>query len=769
MNSSRNPTPILDESTIPAEIYIPLVDSLFQEGRALLIGYFMVAGAMALTFWRTDHFSFLGCAAVFTLIAWTRALDMRVYARVRATVKTRMAARRWEHRYSAGAASSLATLGAWCWLALSYPNDEFALVVSFAITIAYVVGITGRNFGSRRLVIIQIMSVATPMIGALAIYGDSFYRAFIPLLALFFVGLFFICERLRRNLLDAVISSREVSLLAGRFDTAISNMPHGLCMFDADHRIVVANDRTKEHMGLPRDLDLQGLTPFDVVTQCVRTGILSAPNGNRLSRGIAERLSDKASDKFTIDLQDGRAVEFAIEPMDNRSMVLLVEDVTERKRAEAKINHMAHFDALTGLPNRAILHERLESAANGFGVSRRFAVHFIDLDQFKQVNDTLGHSRGDQLLQATAKRLLRAVKPSDTVARFGGDEFIVLQPIKDEDEASALAERILQALREPYDIDGNHITASASIGIALATESDADAERLLRNADMALYCAKTDSRNTWCFFKPEMETEARARRDLELDLRDALLNDAFEIHYQPIIDLRTHRVLACEALLRWPHPERGMISPGEFIPVAEEMGIITEIDQWVLQRACAECRQWPDGIAVTVNLSSFEFSHSDVPEMVSQALAASRLPASRLEIEITETILLQDTDRSRNALHRLRSLGVRVSLDDFGTKYSSLSYLHSFPLHKVKVDQSFVRNLKESRMTTLLRGIARLSAELGLRVAVEGVETEEQLDIIAADDSIDEVQGYLFGRPMTASALRVLLYASAPLRAGKVA
>ena len=340
-------------------------------------------------------------------------------------------------------------------------------------------------------------------------------------------------------------------------------------------------------------------------------------------------------------------------------------------------------------------------------------------------------------------------------------------PIANEREVSRLADRILRSVGTTYDIDDNEVAISASIGVALAPHDGDDADEILRNADMALYRAKAESRDTWRFFKPEMEAAARARRSLELDLRNALANEAFEIYFQPIMELKSGRISTCEALLRWPHPERGMISPAEFVPVAEEMGIITEIDQWVLRKACIECRRWASNVNVAVNLSSIDFTRCDVPQIVREALAQSGLAPNRLEIEITETTLLQDTTKSRAALRELERLGVRVSLDDFGTKYSSLSYLHSFPLHKVKIDQSFVQNLvNNERMVTLLRGIVRLSAELGLRVAVEGVETEEQLALVAAEGRVDEVQGYLFGVPMPASAIRMLLKASTPLRVG---
>jgi len=442
-------------------------------------------------------------------------------------------------------------------------------------------------------------------------------------------------------------------------------------------------------------------------------------------------------------------------------MVVLVEDITERKIAEAKINHLARFDALTGLPNRTVLLDRMERALSEWRPDNMCAIHFVDLDQFKQVNDTLGHTRGDMLLKAIAERLQTSIRDADVIARFGGDEFVILQaPIKSLDEAEALATRALNALAGTYDLDGHKVVVTASMGIAVA-KNPIDPDQFLRNADMALYRAKSEGRGTWRWFEAKMEATAQARRTLELDLRNALESEAFELYYQPLFNLKTRRILACEALLRWPHRERGMISPGEFMLVAEEMGLIVEIGNQVLYRACLECRRWPGDTAVAVNLSLIQFDRSNVPAVVRETLAATNLPAHRLEIEITESTLLRDTKRTRADLNQLAELGVKISLDDFGTGYSSLSSLHSLPLHKVKIDQSFLQGLgNDERRVTLLRGITRLSAQLGLRVVVEGVETEEQLALLAAEDSIDEVQGYLLGRPMPASDLRRLLYAT---------
>ena len=435
---------------IPADIYVAVVDSLYQEGQTLLLGYIMVVGSIALTYLKTGEILLLVCALAFTFIAVGRAIDMRAYARARNTIKTIETAKRWEYRYGVGVASALATLGAWCFLAFARTGDPYAQIISFSITIAYVIGISGRNFGSRRLVLIQILCVALPIIFALLLYGDIYYHAAIPLFGLFFLGLASISNRLRRNLIDAVVSSRKLSLLVERFDTALNNMSHGLCMFDAGGHVVVANRKLNEQMGLPPAAELKGLSFNEMIERCVDAGTLSQGNGDQLVRNLADRLPGIASGKFSIELANDRTLEFTVEPMENRGAVMLVEDITERKRAEAKINQMARFDALTGLPNRAVLETCMEDAIARTRNGGTFAVHFIDLDQFKQINDTLGHSRGDALLQIAARRLCNTVRTTDIVARFGGDEFIVLQsPVTDEEQISMLAERILQARRRP--------------------------------------------------------------------------------------------------------------------------------------------------------------------------------------------------------------------------------------------------------------------------------------------------------------------------------
>ncbi len=538
-------------------------------------------------------------------------------------------------------------------------------------------------------------------------------------------------------------------------------MPHALCMFDADQRLVVANSKFVEFFALTDKAELNGASPRALVHDWVRDGRRAALGGRSAGNGAA-RTGWRApnSGGFTFEKQDGRTLDFRFEAMEQGGSVAVIEDVTDRRAAEARINHLARYDALTGLANRVFFRERME-AVLAESESRQCAILFADLDQFKQVNDTLGHPRGDVLLKAVADRLRRLVRDTDIVARFGGDEFVILQtPVSGPEDAASLARRVIASLSETYEVDGHQVVIGATIGIAMSPRDADGVDHLLKIADMALYWGKADQRGTWRFFEPDMDVRAHARRSLELDLRHALANNAFEVYYQPLFDLRTKQISTCEALLRWPHPSRGMISPAEFIPVAEEMGLIVELGEWVLREACRACASWPNGVRVAVNLSVNQFRRGDVVATMRDAVEAAGLDPSRLEIEITETILFQDTRVTRQVLREIKDFGVRISLDDFGTGYSSLSYLHSLPLNKVKIDRSFLQGVEHGdRSLVLLRGIAKLSAELGLSVTVEGIETVEQLALIAAEGTVSEAQGFLFSPAIPQREILALLLA----------
>ena len=440
----------------------------------------------------------------------------------------------------------------------------------------------------------------------------------------------------------------------------------------------------------------------------------------------------------------------------------LQEQTAERARAEALVSHMAHHDALTMLPNRVRFRENLKQDLLRARPEQPIAVLCLDLDDFKAVNDTLGHPVGDALLKSVAQRLLNCVHETDTVARLGGDEFAIVQvagaqPVA----ATVLAQQLIETIAAPYEIEGHSVVIGTSAGIALAPNDGSDPDELLKNADMALYRAKAEGRGTYRFFEAKMDADMQARRLLEMDLRGALARSEFEVHYQPLVDLNSARLNGFEALLRWRHPQRGLVSPAEFIPLAEEIGLIGLIGAWVLRQACTDAAGWPGELTVAVNLSPVQFKSKTLTLDVVAALGASGLPSSRLELEITEAVMLHDTETTLATLKELKALGTRISMDDFGTGYSSLSYLRKFPFDKIKIDQSFIRDLaSRPESLAIVRAVAGLGSTLGIATTAEGVETMDQLRTVRAE-GCTQVQGFLLGKPKPASAIPVLLEAFA--------
>ena len=491
-----------------------------------------------------------------------------------------------------------------------------------------------------------------------------------------------------------------------RFKTALDNMGKGLCMFDAQKRLVVCNDLYAQMYDLPSELLQIGTPHGAVIAHRVKSGILK---GDKTDGAVDQKLSDlrelpsDARSSRIDELADGRLICVAREPMPDGGWVATHEDVTERHRTEARIEHMARHDALTDLPNRTLFAERVNAALQRASKGERIAVLSLDLDRFKHVNDTLGHPVGDALLKVVAERLRRTVRESDTVARLGGDEFAVVQLAAPQLEGvTDLAQRIIDVLSAPYEIEGQQMVIGTSVGIAIAPTDGETVAALLKSADVALYRAKTDGRGRYRFFEPGMDAAMQARRQLELDLRAALVNGEFELHYQPIVGIATQEVTGFEALLRWRHSERGLVSPGSFIPLAEEVGLIVPIGEWVLRQACGDAASWPDDITVAVNLSPAQFKSARLAETVLLALAASGLQPHRLELEITEGVLLVEHETTLAVLHQLRSLGVKIAMDDFGTGYSSLSYLRSFPFDKIKIDRSFIQGMAQDESSSAI-------------------------------------------------------------------
>jgi diguanylate cyclase (GGDEF)-like protein len=449
------------------------------------------------------------------------------------------------------------------------------------------------------------------------------------------------------------------------------------------------------------------------------------------------------------ELADGRVIAIRHQPMPDRGWLATHEDITEYRRIEARITHMAHHDVLTELPNRLLLRDRLERALDAVQKGKGLAVLCLDINRLKDVNDTWGYAAGDALLKAVGARLATCAGVADTVARFGGDEFSILQTAAEQPvAATGLATRVIESLGKPFEVDGQQLTVSVSVGIAVAPGDGTNPDQLLKNAALALHRAKSEGRGIHRFFEPDMDAHMQARSKLQLDLRKALAKGEFELYYQPIVNLERDEISCLEALMRWHHPERGLVSPGEFIPLAEETGLIVPIGEWALREACAAAAKWPNEIKVAINLSASQFKSRNLVETVFSALAASRLPGPRLELEITESVLLQNNDATLATLHKLRALGVRIAMDDFGTGYSSLSYLRSFPFDKIKIDRCFVADLSEGSEDALaiLRAVAGLGRSLGIATTAEGVETKEQLERVR-EEGCTEMQGYFFSRP----------------------
>jgi diguanylate cyclase (GGDEF)-like protein len=514
---------------------------------------------------------------------------------------------------------------------------------------------------------------------------------------------------------------------------------------------------------LPPELLEPGTAHHDIIKHRITSGMLKGATSESAAKQVISTLgalpTDAASSRID-ELADGRFICVTRQPMAGGGWVATHVDVTEQRRSEAKIIYMAQHDALTDLPNRALLQERLGRALKiTRGQGANLAVLMLDLDRFKEVNDTLGHPAGDTLLQAVAARLRECVRETAFIARLGGDEFAIIEyVVNPAAEAAALAEKIRVAVGEPFDLGGHQVTVGTSIGIAIAPDDGDDSEKILKSADLALYSAKNDGRGTFRFFEPELDQRMHARRNLEQDLRSALLNNEFELHYQPFVDVGSGEICGCEALLRWHHPERGLVMPADFIPLAEETGLIVPIGEWVLRTACAEAAKWPAHLSIAVNLSPAQFRSQKLVAVVLDVLATSRVAARRLELEVTETIIMHDSDAVFATLVRLHELGVRIALDDFGTGYSSLSFLQKFSFDKIKIDRSFINELSGANEEARLfaRAVVRFAVSLGKTTTAEGVETREQLDLLRADACV-EMQGHYFSRPIPGSEIAQIL------------
>jgi len=542
-----------------------------------------------------------------------------------------------------------------------------------------------------------------------------------------------------------------------RFDAALSNMVQGLCMYDDQKRLVVCNDRYAELYQVPPDLRKIG-TPYEtIVTDRLARGVVKGDSSAlAVKKRVAELVQLPTHSSRIDELADGRFVLLNRQPMEGGGWLTTIEDITERRRAEAEIVHLARHDVLTGLANRAEFNAKLEEASkrlkrNGGTVT----VMMVDLDKFKAVNDTLGHPAGDQLLVEVGRRLQSTIRETDVLARLGGDEFAIIQEggSSQHEGAIALALRIIGAISLPFDLNGHEASVGASIGIALAPENGVEPEELLKSADLALYNAKANGRNDFRIYHPAMLEVAHTQQSAEGELRDAIAREEFELHYQPVVDVKTRRLCGVEALIRWRHPAKGLIPPDQFIPLAESTGLIVPLGEWILQRACADAASWPAHVKIAVNISAVQFKKGNLFDVILCTLVETGLAPERLELEITETSLLENQEARLATIRQLKNLGISMALDDFGTGYSSVTYLTNFPFDKIKLDRIFTLGVLTRRdYAAVVSSVLALAQGLGTITTVEGVETEEQFQYMR-EAGVDLAQGYLFGRPVPLSQL----------------
>lgn len=748
---------------LAADIRAALIESLFAPIASLVVGAVacsIIGGAVAL---RVGDPWIMATSVALFVVGMVRVASAFFYKRHSGDPA---ATKLWERVYEYGAWGFSALLGLLCWLTINQTTDSALQMAVTATSTGYAAAISGRNAARPVIAIGQLALCTLPMAIALLAYPDWVHKALGFVVLLFIYGMVDITLSIRDIIIQALTMTRKEAALAARFeeqanrfDIALNNMSHGLCMLDQNDRLQVWNERFLELLHLRRANVHVGMRIPQLVRHSIRAGNHKGRSAKQVYHDLIHSLRHSSYDQVQTSPDGDRIIALSRRMMMGGGSVIILEDVTERKRAQERIAHLARYDELTGLANRTQFRERINvMLAPIDGREINLTIHLIDLDRFKSVNDTLGHPIGDKLLREVASRLSAIIRPGDMITRFGGDEFVVLQiGTEQRQDAQRLARRLAKTLGEPFDIDGHRIDIGASIGIARAPIDGVDADELLKKADMALYAAKNGGGGDHCFFASEMEDAVQARRALELDLREALDSDQFELHFQPLVDLRTGRVTTCEALVRWIHPVRGNVPPAVFIPIAEETGLIIALGEWVLQRACAEAATWPHDIKVAVNLSPVQFRDRGLALHVVSALAKSNLKAQRLELEITERVLLEESDGTLAAMQQLKNLGVGISLDDFGTGYSSLNYLRQFPFQKIKIDQSFISDLGgKGEAQHIIGAVATLGAGLNKIVVAEGIETEEQMKMVRAQ-GCHEGQGHYFGVPMDNEAIRARL------------
>lgn len=746
----------MSAETVDLPDYRLLVSSLFSSPGSIIPGG--IAGILTpfLCWLSTGEPIFATLTMLVAVVVALRILTVINYRRRDHDEDDFARTRRWDREYFLGATVFSAVLGYSCYVALTLTDDAAAHITSVASTIALASGYVARNAGRPKFVAVQLLTFCIPMAFGLVQAHNHYYHYIGYFAFLYVLANIAITNSLHRNLLALSNATKQSKALAAEvhlqnltLDAALNTMIHGLAMFDRGLRLAVSNTPHRALYGLPETLTMPGTPITAMVRFLLERQIIGSDRVRDLRAALGEVQESGRTITHELQTRAGRILVLTMAPAAEGGVLMVTEDATERKATEARIEQMARFDELTGLPNRFEFGNRLNEAfARLERTGENFALLYVDLDGFKQVNDSLGHDVGDRVLIETAERLQSTLRHGDQIARFGGDEFVLILPSATPAIVTAIAQRLINAMAAPFRIDAKTIYVTASVGIAMTPHDGESPADLLRHADTALYKAKAAGRNTLTFFTPAMAEEMLDRHEIEVELRRACDANELELYYQPIVDLKTQTVVSREALMRWRHPTRGLVPPGVFIPIAEESGLIAAMGDWAIRKACEDAATWPGNIGVSVNISPLQFREPRrIVETVKQALILSHLDSRRLTLEVTESLLIEDNKAPLEVMDELRALGVTFALDDFGTGYSSLAYLATYPFAQVKIDQRFSRDVDANETSkAIIEAVCQLSRRLGMVVVSEGIETEQQritVQLLGAQ----RAQGYLFGRP----------------------
>ncbi|OHV75501.1 bifunctional diguanylate cyclase/phosphodiesterase [Ensifer sp. LCM 4579] len=747
-----------EQGALPTDIYLSYVSSLYQHRRTLVIGMLSHAVAFLIVFLKSSDPFYLACAAAIAVAWCLRNLDMNRFDHQDFSGANRAMIRSWENRYIVGGMGVTLTLGVACGYAVAVTREPFSELACVSVTLASMIALVGRNYGSERVVLLLSSSACVPIMIGLLTLRDPFMLVLAVLILPFILATWMMASNLRGVLYENALAAREIRTIAGQFDAALNHMTHGLFMLDGDGRIVVANERASALLELGDRSELKGRRIGEVLTGGARRMALDAKKSDTIVRQIHSLIEGKRS-RTLISISDDVFLEFSANRREDGEIVLIFEDVTARVEAERQILQMARFDALTGLPSRAYFAELTRNAVADGATERDVGLLLIDVAEFKHVNDTRGHVIGDKLLQAIGERLDELVKGTDAIAaRLMGDEFVVFFP--NGTNGADLEERIRGVhlrMCGSYAAGGFPFDVTMNAGFVIAKGGDFRLEDLQIKADLALSETKARDKGGCTAFESEMDARYLERQKLKSDLREALGAGALHVVYQPMFMPDGSGVACCEALARWTHPERGPVPPSVFIQLAEEMGLVTEVTRFVLRQACSDCLTWPAEVSVSVNLSVLDLRSSEIVDVVADILEQTRLNPARLHLEVTESCLMDEPVKVQAVLQELRERGITIAIDDFGTGYSSLSYLDALPVDIIKIDRSFVRNIREdSRRFKVLLGAVALARSLGLKVVIEGVETVDQLQLLSEHGCADLIQGFVFSAPMPASAAAAL-------------